>query len=135
MLTSDLGLTAKRARLEGVEGLRSQEIVLFHPVKPMLAEKAEDLLSALKELGGRAAFEVKVDGARVKIHKLREKVKVFSRRATDVTSSLPEVVDIVKEMEVESAVLEGEVVALTSDGRPAPFQVLMRRFRRQRNVG
>jgi len=135
MLTSDLGLTAKRARLEGVEGLRSQEIVLFHPVKPMLAEKAEDLLSALKELGGRAAFEVKVDGARVQIHKLREKVKVFSRRATDVTSSLPEVVDIVKEMEVESAVLEGEVVALTSEGRPAPFQVLMRRFRRQRDVG
>ncbi len=134
MLTSDLGLTARTAKTEGVEGLRRQEIVLFHPVRPMLAEKAEDLLSALRELGGRAAFEVKVDGARVQIHKLRDRVRVFSRRATDVTSSLPEVVELVKRMEVESAVLEGEVVALTSDGRPAPFQTLMRRFRRQRGV-
>jgi len=135
MLTSDLGLTAKRAKLEGVEGLRRQEIVLFHPVKPMLAEKAEDLLSALRELGGRASFEVKVDGARVQIHKLHDRVRIFSRRATDVTSSLPEVVELVKKIDAESAVLEGEVVALTSDGRPAPFQVLMRRFRRQRGVG
>jgi len=50
MLTSDLGLTAKRARLEG-RGLRRQETVLFHPVKPMLAERTSDLPSALRELG------------------------------------------------------------------------------------
>ncbi|MEM0240546.1 MAG: ATP-dependent DNA ligase [Candidatus Nezhaarchaeales archaeon] len=134
MLTSDLGLTARIAKLEGIEGLKKQSIVLFHPIKPMLAEKASDLLSALRELGGRASFEIKVDGARVQIHKLRDKVRIFSRRATDVTISLPEVVEMVKKMAAESAVLEGEVVALTSDGRPAPFQLLMRRFRRQRGV-
>ncbi|MEM0233551.1 MAG: ATP-dependent DNA ligase, partial [Candidatus Nezhaarchaeales archaeon] len=118
----------------GVEGLRRQKIVLFHPVKPMLAEKANDLLSALRELGGRASFEIKVDGARVQVHKLNDKVKIFSRRATDVTTSLPEVVEVVKRVAAESAVFEGEVIALTSNGKPAPFQLLMRRFRRQRSV-
>ncbi|MEM4576481.1 MAG: ATP-dependent DNA ligase [Candidatus Nezhaarchaeales archaeon] len=134
MLTSDLGFTAKIAKLGGVEGLKSQKIVLFNPVKPMLAEKVNDLLSALKELGGRASLEIKVDGARVQVHKSHDKVKVFSRRATDVTASLPEVVEATKKVMAESAVLEGEVVALTSNGRPAPFQLLMRRFRRQKNV-
>ncbi|MEM2213834.1 MAG: ATP-dependent DNA ligase [Candidatus Nezhaarchaeales archaeon] len=134
MLTSDLGLTARIAKLKGVEGLRRQRIVLFHPVKPMLAEKANDLLSALRELGGRASFEIKVDGARVQVHKLNDKVKIFSRRATDVTTSLPEVVEVVKRVAAESAVFEGEVIALTSNGKPAPFQLLMRRFRRQRSV-
>ena len=36
-----------------VEGLRRQEMVFFHSVKPMLAERASDLPSALKELGER----------------------------------------------------------------------------------
>lgn len=136
MLISDLGHTARIAKVEGADGLKRRGIMLFHPVKPMLAEKASDLLSALRELGGRASFEVKIDGARVQIHKLQDKIRIYSRRATDVTSSLPDVVDIVREkVRANSVVLEGEVVAMTNDGKPASFQVLMRRLRRQRDVG
>ncbi|MHC1628379.1 MAG: ATP-dependent DNA ligase [Candidatus Nezhaarchaeales archaeon] len=135
MLISDIGLTAKIAKTGGANELRRQGIILFHPVKPMLAEKANDVLSALRELGGKASFEVKVDGARVQIHKFHDKIKIFSRRATDVTLSLPDIVNLVRRrIRAESIVLEGEVVALTSEGKPAPFQVLMRRFRRQRDV-
>ncbi|RLF22054.1 MAG: DNA ligase [Thermoprotei archaeon] len=135
MLISDIGLTARIARSGGAEELKRQGIILFHPVKPMLAEKADSVLTALREMGGKAAFEVKVDGARVQIHKSNGQVRVFSRRATDVTLSLPDVVELVRsKVKAREVVLEGEVVALTREGRPAPFQVLMRRFRRQRGV-
>jgi DNA ligase-1 len=40
----------------------------------MLAQMASDVAEALKEHGGRTAFEYKLDGARVQIHKTRPSV-------------------------------------------------------------
>ncbi|HUK84605.1 MAG TPA: ATP-dependent DNA ligase, partial [Candidatus Acidoferrum sp.] len=77
----------------------------------------------------------KYDGARVQIHKQNGDVEVFSRRLSNVTESLPEIVEIVKRnLPVESAIVEGEVVALDNAGYPIAFQHLMRRFKRTRDV-
>ena len=82
-----------------------------------------------------AAFEYKLDGARIQIHKSDTRVRVFSRRLTDVTDSLPEIVEQVRsEVKAKEAILEGEVVAVGEDGSPMLFQHLMRRFRRVHEI-
>ena len=109
-------------------------VQLFNPIKPMLAQSAPDVAAAFAALDGRLALEWKLDGARVQIHKRGADVRIFSRRLQDITRSLPDVVDTVRrEAAAETAVYEGEVIAV-DDGRPLPFQELMRRFRRVRDI-
>jgi len=127
---ADLALTRGRAAIEAVG------LTLFVPIKPMLAEMAEGVDEALKEHGGRSAFEFKYDGARIQIHRKNEKVRIFSRRLTDVTASIPDIVDLVrKRIQASECLVEGEVVAIGRNGRPLPFQDLMRRFRRVHEIG
>jgi DNA ligase-1 len=79
--------------------------------------------------------EYKYDGARVQIHKDREQIRIWSRRLNEVTSSLPEIVDIARNQLLgDSFILDAEVVATGKDGRPFPFQDLMRRFRRVHGI-
>ncbi len=135
MMTGDIGRVAGVALAEGEAGLKSLEATLFVPLKPMLANTVEDPREALLEHGGEAAFEYKYDGARIQIHRQGEEVKIFSRRLSDVTGSLPDVVELVKDsVGGGDAVLEGEVVAVGENQRPLPFQDLMRRFTRVTDV-
>jgi DNA ligase-1 len=102
----------------------------------MLAQTAQSVEEALKEQCGAAAFEYKYDGARVQIHKQGPAIRVFSRRLTDVTESLPDIVETVKQnITADSAIVEGEVIALDSAGYPIAFQHLMRRFKRTKEIG
>ncbi len=131
MIAGDIGQVAAIARMEGKEGLSNLGFQIFRPVKLMLAQVADDVTQALKEHEGKTAFEYKYDGARVQIHKSGDKVRIFSRRLTDVTDSLPEIVNVAGEnIGAKDAILEGEVVAVDSSGYPVPFQHLMRRFKR-----
>ena len=131
MLTGDIGEVAYLLKEHGEAALSKLRLRLMRPLKPMLAQMAESPREAIEEHGGETAFEYKLDGARIQIHKVGEKVKVFSRRLTDVTDSLPEIVQAVREgVKAHEAVLEGEVIAVGRDGHPLPFQHLMRRFRR-----
>ena len=131
MLTGDIAETAALCAKEGSGGLLRLEFKIFRPVKPMLAQMAEDPEAALKEHGGKTAFEYKLDGARIQIHKSGGKVRIFSRRLTDVTKSLPDIVEIIRQrVKLDEAILEGEVIAVGKNGNPLPFQHLMRRFRR-----
>ncbi|MEM0095930.1 MAG: ATP-dependent DNA ligase [Candidatus Bathyarchaeia archaeon] len=135
MILGDIGVVAATAKVEGKEGLLKVGFKVFRPVKLMLAQMANDVAEALKEHGGKTAFEYKLDGARVQIHKEGEVVKIFSRRLTDVTESLPEIVEAVRRnIKAESAILEGEVIAVNGRGHPLPFQHLMRRFKRVHEV-
>jgi len=131
MLTGDIGGVATLAKLEGKTGLLRVRFKIFRPIKPMLAQMIATIEEVLKEHGGQTALEYKLDGARVQIHKSRDTVKIFSRRLTDVTRSLPEIVQQVRSsVKAEKAILEGEVIAVGKDGNPMPFQHLMRRFTR-----
>jgi len=139
MLLGNIGAVARIAREEGAEGLKRVRLHPFTPLLPMLAAQAKDVGEALQQHGGECAFEMKLDGARVQIHMQRNgktcKTRIFSRRLTDVTTSLPDVVALVEqEVTAKSCILEGEVVAVGEDGRPLPFQHLMRRFRRVHDV-
>ena len=135
MALGDVGEVAAMAKTEGKTRLSQIGFQVFRPVKLMLAQTAESVEEALAEHGGRTAFEYKYDGARVQIHKRDDEVRVFSRRLTDVTQSLPEVVEALKaNIEAGEAIVEGEVIAVDDKGYPIPFQHLMRRFKRVHEV-
>ena len=135
MLTGDIGEVAATAKVQGKEGVLKLRFRVFRPVKPMLAQTAQDVSEVLREHGGETALEHKLDGARIQIHKSGDAIRIFSRRLTDVTKSLPEVVKLVRnEVGVREAILEGEVIAVGEDGSPLPFQHLMRRFRRVHDI-
>jgi len=135
LLIGDIGEVAQKAKTGGEEAVRRIRFRFFRPMKPMLAQNATSLEEVLKEHGGQTALEYKLDGARIQIHKLKGEVKVFSRRLSEVTSSLPEVVELVSnEVPSKEVVLEGEVIAVGEAGNPLPFQHLMRRFRRIQNI-
>jgi DNA ligase-1 len=135
MALGDIGEVAAIAKNEGATRLAQVGFKVFRPVKLMLAQVASDVGEALAEHGGKTAFEYKYDGARVQIHKRGTEVRVFSRRLTDVTQSLPEVVEAVKaNVKADEAIVEGEVIAVDDRGHPIPFQHLMRRFKRVHEV-
>ena len=129
-LTNDMGLVAAAARQGTLDRL---SVMINHPIKMMLATLGEGIPAALAEIG-TAAVEWKYDGARVQIHKDGERVRVFSRRLENVTASLPEMVDAARRIKAESAILDGEAVAVGSDGRPMAFQEILKRFRRKYHV-
>ena len=134
MFLGDLGRVAEIALTDGRPGLRGAGLRLLSPVKPMLAEMAENLDEVLAEHGGETAIEFKLDGARIQIHREGDAVRIFSRRLSDVTESLPEIVAFARGLPARRFLLEGEVVAVDHAGRPLPFQDLMRRFRRVHDI-
>ena len=135
MTLGNISEVAAIAKTKGKEHLLKVNFKVFRPVKLMLAQVATDVTEALTEHGGETAFEYKYDGARVQVHKHGGEVRVFSRRLTDATLSLPEVVETVKRnVTAREAILEGEVVAVDNSGNPIPFQHLMRRFKRVHDI-
>ncbi len=135
MVLGDIGEVAEKLKTEGIASLETAAFTVFRPVQLMLAQTAESVREALTEHGGATAFEYKYDGARVQIHKKNGAVRIFSRRLTDVTESLPDIVETVKQnIQADTAIVEGEVIALDSAGYPIAFQHLMRRFKRTREV-
>jgi DNA ligase-1 len=133
MLAGKVSEVAPALLLGGASALDSFSIRVFRPVKPMLADSASSLSTALDRLG-RAALEYKIDGARVQAHKRGRKVRIFTRRSNDETGALPELVELVRSLPVDEVVLDGEAVALRPNGRPRPFQETMRRFGRVADV-
>lgn len=135
MFLGEIADVAKIVAAHGEKGVLLVGPKVFNPIQPMLAQIVGSVEEALSLHGGKTAFEHKLDGARVQIHKLGREVKVFSRRLSDVTESLPEVVELViTKVGAKEAILEGEVLALDEYGAPLPFQCLMQRFRREREI-
>jgi DNA ligase 1 len=135
MLLGSLPKVAEIALTEGRTAINTVGLTLFVPIKPMLAEMAEGFDDVLKEHHGRSAFEFKYDGARIQIHRKDREIRIFSRRLTDVTSSVPDIVELARtRIRSFEYLVEGEVVATGRDGRPLPFQDLMRRFRRVHEI-
>jgi DNA ligase-1 len=135
LVTGDLTAVAALALGPGPAALAAAAPRVFVPLLPMLAEIAGDFDEALDAHGGVSAIEYKYDGARIQLHRDGDRVAIWSRRMSDVTGSLPDIVAIARrDLAGAPFILDGEVVALGAAGRPLPFQELMRRFRRVRGV-
>jgi DNA ligase-1 len=128
MLSGQLPATARLALTEGVAGLDAVRLQVGRPVRPMLASPADALDAALAEIGPRASVEYKLDGARIQVHRQGDDVRIWTRTLREITTSVPELVELVRSLPCRSAVLDGETLALRDDGRPRPFQETMSRF-------
>jgi ATP-dependent DNA ligase I len=122
MLRGDLAAVAEAALRDGTAGLRGFRLAVGQALQPMLAQSADSVAAALERIG-RAAVEWKLDGVRVQIHRQGDDVRVFTRSLDDITSRVPELVEVARSLPVRSVVLDGEAIALRPDSRPHPFQV------------
>lgn len=134
-VAGDVGAVARAAIQKGERGLARLSLQLGRPLKPMLAQSAKDVADAFEKMPLPLALEYKLDGARVQIHKRGDKVQLFSRHLSDITASLPEVAELAqRELRAGEAIVEGEVIAVDAKGRARPFQILMRRVGREREI-
>ena len=91
-------------------------------VAPMLARTGKHLPT-----GDNWAYEIKWDGVRAIGYAEGGRLKLESRNGNNVTSRYPELRALGRALGTHEAILDGEVVALDSNGRPS-FQRLQRRM-------
>ena len=127
MLAGDLAAVAEAAIRDGPDGLARFRLIPLQPVGPMLAQTAVDIPGALERVDA-AYLEWKLDGARIQAHRAGDDVAIFTRNLADITDRVPEIVSVIRALDVTAVVLDGEAIALREDGRPEPFQVTMSRF-------
>ena len=134
MYASDIGAVAHGAMSGADLGSAGFQLEVLTPIAPMLAQTGADPGQALRELGGEAAFEWKLDGARIQVHKSGPTVRIYTRTLNDVGAALPEIVERVRSLPASELILDGEAIAFDTADRPYPFQVTMRRFGRKLDV-
>jgi bifunctional non-homologous end joining protein LigD len=89
---------------------------------PMLAESRDAVFS-----GAGWMWEPKLDGYRVLAFVDDKEVRLRSRRGLDLTASFPKLVAELLQQQVKGMVLDGEIVAFGTDGRPS-FAAMQDRF-------
>ncbi len=134
-VSSDLGKVSETAAIEGLKGIERFKVIVFNPIRPMLADRVKSENEAFKKMGKKFAAEFKLDGERVQIHLDNGRVDLFSRKLENIKRYYPDIVEnIPKALHVQNGIFETEVVAINEDtGEFLPFQELMHR-RRKYNV-
>jgi len=127
---NDMGEVARLAKL-GPDALRDVHITPFHPVRMMLAQQGS-IADMIKE-HGQVTAEFKYDGSRFQFHKKGNWARLYSRRLEDVTAALPDVIEQLLAATDHDVILDGEVIAI-KEGKPMPFQSVLRRFRRRHDI-
>ena len=129
MLGGDLPAVAAAALTGGEAALDQFTLTVGAAGGPDAAPRPPPVSrEALERLGGAAAFEAKLDGARVQIHRAGDAVSIYTRSLDDVTERLPEVVEATLALPVTDLIADAEAIALRPDGRPHRFQVTASRF-------
>ena len=130
--SSDLGRVASVVAEKGLAGIKKFEVVVFEPIRPMLAERLSSPEDILEKLGGKCMAEYKYDGERIQAHKKDKKVSLYSRRLEDISDQYPDAAELIKDnVKAKEAILEGECVAIDVEtGEMRPFQELMHRRRK-----
>ncbi|MYW57946.1 ATP-dependent DNA ligase, partial [Streptomyces sp. SID8370] len=134
MLSGSLEEVAAAVLAGGEEALSGFGLVVGRPVQPMLASSSGSVAEAVAALGP-CAVEEKLDGIRVQVHRVGERVSVYTRTLDDITVRLPEVVELARTLPAERFVLDGEVLALDAEGRPRSFQETAGRVGSRLDVG
>jgi DNA ligase 1 len=140
MLRGDLPQVADAAMRGGSAALAAFRLEVGCALAPMLAQTASSVEEALADIGAPAAFEAKLDGARIQIHKRGTEVRLFTRSLDDVTARLGHIAADVASWPVPSLVGDGEILWFAFAGddkgeraRPRPFQETASRFARSKS--
>src|ERR1700676_4866902 len=87
-------------------------------VKPMKAKLVDSMPS-----GGGWIYEIKFDGYRALALRGGSETRVLSRNQNDLGKKFTNIRDSIAALDVQDAVIDGEIVALDDKGRPS-FQLL-----------
>ena len=131
-VSSDLGKVAETIAIDGIEEIKKFKIILFNPIRPMLADRIKSEEEAIEKMGNTFAAEYKLDGERVQLHIEGEKMELFSRSLENISSYYPDIIEkIPKNIQVDNIIVEAEIVAINENtGEFLPFQELMHRRRK-----
>ena len=110
--------TASPLAVQGLDGTRRSMPTVIHP---MLATSVEDPFDDPAWL-----YEIKWDGYRAVAFIQNGKLRLVSRTQNDLTAQFAELKDIPKFVKAKTAVLDGEIVALDTDGRSS-FSLMQQR--------
>jgi len=133
---TDFALVFKKA-CKGIKELKATTLSPGHPIKVMLALKAEDIEEGFKRVGKPAIFEYKYDGFRMMINKDKKgDIQIFTRRLDNVTSQFPDVVDHVKQhVKAKSFIIDSEAVGYDKKTKEyTPFQAVSQRIKRKHHI-
>ncbi len=123
MLLGSTAAATQIAAAKGEPGLREVGLIVGQPIRPMLAATSNDVTAALDKVAGEAIIDRKLDGIRIQVHRDGDRVGVYTRSLEDITSRLPETVEVVRSLPSERLILDGEALVLDDDERPQPFQI------------
>lgn len=107
--------SAAKTLLKSVEKLPKERAEYVSPMKALLVKEPPR--------DSDWVYEIKWDGYRAIAVKQDGEVRLFSRRAREVTADFAEIADAVANIAADQLVIDGEVVALDEKGRPS-FQLL-----------
>jgi len=131
-ISSDLGRVASIVAEKGIEGIKEFQVIVFEPIRPMLAERLGAPEEILEKFSGKCVAEYKYDGERIQAHKKNGKVILFSRRLENISDQYPDALELIKDkISAKEVILEAECVAMDLEtGDMRPFQELMHRRRK-----
>ncbi|HSU66208.1 MAG TPA: non-homologous end-joining DNA ligase [Tepidisphaeraceae bacterium] len=113
---------ARSSSILAVRHRRAAAPAMPTSIEPMLA-----VLSELPRDPAHWAFEYKWDGVRAISYWDGKRLTIQSRNRLDITRRYPELMDLGKALGKQSAILDGEIVALDENGRPS-FPRLQKRM-------
>jgi hypothetical protein len=88
------------------------------PNKPMYRIFEIDDINELKGFSGNWYVQEKYDGMRVQLHKIDDKVTIYSYNEKDITKKCKEQVEELKKKEYGDCILDGELVLFDDEGEP-----------------
>ena len=132
LLLGNVGETAQLAR---ENRLAEAALVPLRPVKFMLASPEPTAAAiwkrfeALEREDRVVRLEDKYDGIRCQLHKVGQRVALYSRDLKDITATFPELADAARQIS-HDVILDGEILAMRGD-EVLPFAHLQRRLGRR----
>lgn len=91
-------------------------------IKPMLAKQGK-----LPTDDNQYGFEIKWDGMRCILYHINNEILLRSRNQKDITSQYPELQELGTKLNGQQVILDGEIIALDTRGRPS-FSLLQHRM-------
>ena len=103
--------------LQGVEILKEEkaDIDFITPNKPMYRIFELEDINELRGFTGEWLVQEKYDGMRIQLHKIDDKVKIYSFNGKDITNKCPKQVEILKQKKFGECILDGELMLFEKD--------------------
>ena len=97
------------------EKSEDEKLGFLLPNKPMYRIFEIDDMKEIKGLSGEYIVQEKYDGMRIQIHKIKDKIKIYSFNEKDITSQCPDQVKAMKNKAFQNCILDAELL-LFKDG-------------------